>query len=283
MGGRYGAAMAEVVLVHGAFHELWGPARLAFRWAPPLLDGMWAAGLDLRAVGLEPMRERMAVAFWGDLFRPEPLPREQVLAAAAEGGGTEPGAGLAGVVDHLGESGSGALDAVGKALAAETQRRSMELLLTYFTDPAVRERVHGRVARHLGPETKVVIAHSMGTVIAYEALCAHPELQIARFVTLGSPLGTPGLVLDQLQPPPVDGRGVWPTCVEGWTNVAAEGDLATLAAPELAGVFGDRVRDEYVFNGRHPHDIEPYLTARETGAAVVEALGLPTRARSEDA
>ena len=122
-----------------------------------------------------------------------------------------------------------------------------------------------------------VVAHSMGTVIAYQVLCARPDLHVRQFVTLGSPLATPGLVLDRLDPAPVDGVGAWPACVEEWTNVAAENDLATLAAPRLSPVFGPGVRDEYVFNGRHPHDIEPYLTAAATGRAVARGLNLPAR------
>jgi hypothetical protein len=239
--------------------------RLGFRWAPPLLDGLWAAGIDISDVTLERVRQELTVAFWGDLFRPAPD-----AAAAGEGDALDTGQ----LVESLQTEGPGALDALAREMAGRTQQRSLELLGRYFTEPEVKAHVHHRVDRALGPDTKVVIAHSMGTVISYQVLCAREDLQIEHFITLGSPLGTPGLVLDQLDPPPVDGRGVWPGCVREWTNVAAENDLATLAAPRLAEVFGDRVTDEFVFNGRHPHDIEPYLTAAETGRAVAAGLGL---------
>ena len=62
--------MARIVLVHGAFHELWGPYRLLFRWTPPLLDGLEAAGIDLSDHTFKEVRDQVAVAFWGDLFRP---------------------------------------------------------------------------------------------------------------------------------------------------------------------------------------------------------------------
>ena len=32
--------MAKVVLVHGAFNELWGPNELEARWLPALRDGL---------------------------------------------------------------------------------------------------------------------------------------------------------------------------------------------------------------------------------------------------
>jgi pimeloyl-ACP methyl ester carboxylesterase len=262
--------MAEVVIVHGAFHEMWGPFRLGFRWAPPMMDGLWAAGVDVHAVSLEQMHRAVTVAFWGDLVRPTPRPASEVMAQLSG----DDDAGLAGLASRFESDGPKALDHIGRAMAAEANKRSTELLGQYFTDPDLRAAIHGRLERHLGPDTKVVVAHSMGTVIAYQVLCAHPELQVQQFITLGSPLGTPGLVLDRLDPPPVDGRGVWPASVTAWANVAAEGDLATMAAPALAPVFGEELRDSYVFNGRHPHDIEGYLTAAQTGAALADGLGV---------
>ena len=41
-----------------------------------------------------------------------------------------------------------------------------------------------------GPPTRVM-AHSLGTVMAYEALHAHPGLHVYLLVTLGSPLALP--------------------------------------------------------------------------------------------
>jgi hypothetical protein len=260
--------MARVVLVHGAFHELWGPYRLVFRWTPPLLDGLEAAGIDLSDHTFQEIREDIAVAFWGDLFRPAGDP------TAHDDGGDAPAAAPDQIIETLGGPGGDptGLDAIGAAISQGAHQRTLEALARYFTDPDLRDRVQERLHRHLGPETEVVVAHSMGTVIAYEVLAARDDLDIGMFVTLGSPLGAKGLIFDVLRPAPVDGMGVWPTCVRAWTNVAAERDLATMAAPQLAPVFGDRVADRFVYNGRHPHDIEPYLTARETGEAIAKGL-----------
>lgn len=266
--------MAEIVLVHGAFHELWGPTRLGMRWAPSLMDGMWAAGADVRDVPLDRIRTALAVAFWGDIFRPAPLPPDELAARLeqdGDGGGPLESVDLAEAAHAL--AGGGGLQGLSAAIARETQQRSLEQLGRYFLEPGTAERVHDRVHQVLGGDTRVVIAHSMGTVIAYQALRARDDLHIEQFVTLGSPLGTE-LVLGQLSPTPVDGPADWPACVAHWTNVAAEGDLATMGAPRLADHFGARVRDEYVFNGRHPHDIDPYLSAPETGRAVAQGLGL---------
>ncbi len=267
--------MAEIVLVHGAFHELWGPTRLGMRWAPSLMDGMWAAGVDVRGVPLDRIRTALRVAFWGDLFRPAPLAPDELVARLGEDDdGSMENVDLAEVAQAL--AGGGGLHGLAAAIARETQQRSMEQLGRYFLEPTTAERVHDRVHQVLGEDTRVVVAHSMGTVIAYEALRDRADLHVEQFITLGSPLGT-DLVLGQLFPTRGDGPAPWPAGVARWTNVAAEGDLATMGAPRLADHFGPDVRDEYVFNGRHPHDIEPYLTAAETGRAVARGLGLLSR------
>jgi hypothetical protein len=57
--------MARLVGVHGAFHELWGPAQLLARWRPALQDGVTLAGSSLPD-------DAVALAFYGDLFRHQP-------------------------------------------------------------------------------------------------------------------------------------------------------------------------------------------------------------------
>jgi len=57
--------MAPIVLVHGAFNELWGPNELKARWLPAVRDGLWHHGVDLDGTDVE-------VCFYGDLFRRHP-------------------------------------------------------------------------------------------------------------------------------------------------------------------------------------------------------------------
>jgi hypothetical protein len=59
----------------------------------------------------------------------------------------------------------------------------------YLTDDTIRRAATHRVEDAITNDTRVVVAHSLGTVVAYEALCAHPEWPVHTFVTLGSPLG----------------------------------------------------------------------------------------------
>lgn len=116
-----------------------------------------------------------------------------------------------------------------------------------------------------------MIAHSLGSVIAYRTLAEHPGLELPLFIRVGSPLGS-SKVFDTLTPAPVDGVGVWPGGVRRWVNIAAVGDKATTEVPRLADRFGPRVEDRLVNNGHRAHDPEPYLNNPVTGQAVVEVL-----------
>ncbi|MDH2429607.1 hypothetical protein [Sphaerisporangium sp. TRM90804] len=101
----------------------------------------------------------------------------------------------------------------------------------YFAGTAAAARVRSREAvadaiRRNRP--KVVIAHSLGSVVAYEALWAHPELSVDLLITLGSPLAMRGVVFERLQPLPVSGRGKCPRGVRRWVNIADKDDIAAI-------------------------------------------------------
>ena len=153
--------------------------------------------------------------------------------------------------------------------------RFIKQLHAYMDDDSIRREVQERVERAVGPDTAVLIGHSLGSVVAYEAACAHPDWNLV-LVTLGSPLGIRNLVFDRLRPPPEDGRGRFPACAAAWTNITDTGDVVALVK-ELAPLFGDGVKDLLVYNGSRAHDVSPYLTAAQTGHAI--AAGLARRAR----
>jgi alpha-beta hydrolase superfamily lysophospholipase len=127
------------------------------------------------------------------------------------------------------------------------------------------------MAEAVGAETRVVVAHSLGSVVAYESLCANPRWPVTDFVTVGSPLGLRSVIFDRLDPAPVDGVGVWPPGVRRWTNIADPGDVVALAGV-LANRFDDRVVDVPITNGARMHDLLRYLTAPSTGAAIARGL-----------
>jgi pimeloyl-ACP methyl ester carboxylesterase len=141
----------------------------------------------------------------------------------------------------------------------------------YFSEDGVRQAVQARILARVTADTRVLVAHSLGSVAAYETLCANPELPVTTLVTLGSPLGTPNLIFDRLIPTPLAGCGAWPAGLKHWTNIADTGDVVALEK-NLAPRFGNRVRDVLVYKGSHAHDCSRYLTAKETGLAIAQGL-----------
>jgi hypothetical protein len=137
------------------------------------------------------------------------------------------------------------------------------------TEPDLRAQMRARIEPLIGDETRVLVAHSLGTVLSYMALCHHSQWSIHTFVTLGSPLASP-MILGQLDPAPVAGKGVWPGSIQRWVNVRAVDDKA--AAVPLHTVYGDKVEDVLIDNGHRAHAPEPYLNSSATGAAIVAAL-----------
>ncbi|MBX6385218.1 MAG: hypothetical protein IRZ07_19985 [Microbispora sp.] len=102
-------------------------------------------------------------------------------------------------------------------------------------EPRVRARdAVADVVRRRRP--RVVVAHSLGSVVTYEALWAHPDLPVELLVTLGSPLGMRDVVFERLIPAPVRGRGARPPGVRRWINIADKDDIAAIPAV-LASCF----------------------------------------------
>ena len=244
--------MARIVIVHGAFNELWGPNELKARWLPAVRDGLWHHGLELADDDVE-------VCFYGDLFRRHPGSDEDRQLQQSR----------AGVADALSEMGGDAIDALGQAAGDATFERTVDLANQMMNEPELQDRLQERIEAEIGEDTRVLVAHSLGTVLSYNALAAHDDWAVHTFVTLGSPLAVP-VMFDSLKPPPVDGRGLWPGSVQRWVNVRAVGDKA--AGLSLAEKFGPRVEEVVIDNGNRAHAPEPYLNASPTGAAIAGAL-----------
>ncbi|TNC23958.1 hypothetical protein [Amycolatopsis alkalitolerans] len=104
-------------------------------------------------------------------------------------------------------------------------------LNAYLSDHDAREAVRRTVADAIARfEPDVVVAHSLGSVVAYESLCAHQDHDIGLLVTLGSPLAMPGVVADHLEP----GDHGRPPGVRRWINLADPDDIAAVPHGEAA-------------------------------------------------
>ncbi|MFJ8111386.1 hypothetical protein [Streptomyces sp. NPDC096132] len=132
-----------------------------------------------------------------------------------------------------------------------------------------RIRTEVRAVLHR-PGPRLVIAHSLGSVIAFDML-TRPDIGpgpdgLTTLVTCGSPLAWPtvrrSLGRDVLDLP----GGV------DWVNLHAAGDI--VAVTGLAGI-APAVRDEPVYNGRaEPHAAGHYLSQHKLADLIVKG-GIP--------
>lgn len=289
--------VARVVCVHGVGQQLKGEDALAGEWTLALRDGMRRSGC---AEARLPTTEEIRCVFYGDLFRPagrrlavgdpwltaaDATEFDQELLAAWWRGAADfdlrvvhpdsrtlartPG-GVQAALRAL--SGS----AFFAGLAERVMLFDLQQVRRYMTDPEVRRAVQDKVAAEVGEDTRVLVGHSLGSVVAYEALCANPGWPVRALVTLGSPLGIRNLIFDRLVPAPTardsgDLVGAWPGVARSWVNVADAGDVVALVK-DLRPLFGGGVACYLAHNGSHAHDVRPYLTATETGSAIAAGL-----------
>lgn len=137
-----------------------------------------------------------------------------------------------------------------------------------------RDKARDSVAEHIWErKPSIVLAHSLGSVLAYEALHACPDLEVDLLVTLGSPLAIRGTVFDRLQPTPVaaSGRAPRPPGVRRWVNFADPGDICSV--PRWLSRFFDLDDDfETAIGVFAYHKAVAYLACDKLGAVLREAL-----------
>jgi pimeloyl-ACP methyl ester carboxylesterase len=139
--------------------------------------------------------------------------------------------------------------------------------------PPLDVRVRERVLAAL-PEDQpvVVVAHSLGSVVAFEALHEYPR-SVRLLVTLGSPLATAAIVFDRVRPAPP----TTPPTVQRWLNfwdrddiVVARPRLERLVKANAAGVRA--VSDRVDSDGFWVHTATKYLAQALVAGPIAEAL-----------
>ncbi|GIH73825.1 hypothetical protein [Planobispora longispora] len=145
--------------------------------------------------------------------------------------------------------------------AAEFARFFAPEVAAYLTaDGEARAAARAAVAEVIRRNRpRVVIAHSLGSVVTYETLWANPDLEVELLITLGSPLGMRDVVFERLLPSPVNGWGQRPRQVRRWVNIADKDDIAAIPASLRACFTG--VDQEFMVNldWIDFHTVEKYL------------------------
>lgn len=114
----------------------------------------------------------------------------------------------------------------------------------------------------------VLVAHSLGSVVAYETLWAHQDHDIDLLVTLGSPLAMPGVVLPRLVPP-----ASRPPRVRRWLNIADVGDIVAIPRAGLRPDFDGVEADLSVVIGPWDfHTVGAYLRTPDVAKAILDTL-----------
>lgn len=294
---------SAVVLVHGIGESGSTGQQLAQLWLPAAQTGLRAAGAgdlaDQLTIG--PGRRGVEMAYYADVFAP--YESAHAMALATDPDLTEPVAQLTQQwLETAAERSSNpadretAEDALAFGATEESLWDRLRILsdalndlhffrpgvveAASFVDHALREAalysanaqvkaaVQQRVRAAIGPLTEIVVAHSLGSVAAYEVL---QEIdQPVALLTLGSPLGMSTVFYERLtvQPPHV------PPTVTAWTNLADPDDLIAThldLAPYFPGTQVTCVSHQ-VDNGLDPHDPVRYLQHAEAGRAIAAGV-----------
>ncbi len=199
------------------------------------------------------------------------------------------------VIDNL--SGLGHKSPLDKAISYLVAKKLQDLAFYYDPGQKICDRagMQDTAQRVLKNELKqillahhndeiLLLAHSMGSIIAYDVLRdlgqSNPGFKVKHFVTLGSPLGLP-YVQHRIKTER-NGDIRTPTVVTGqWTNIADHRDKVALDA-HLKDDFGPnasnvQVVDDLVYNSyrdatkaakENPHKIFGYLRAPEVSRLI---------------
>lgn len=303
--------MAEVVFIHGIGHQNSEESALCSEWAHAADIGLKAADYgQLPKLGdCDECSPRSAMAFYGKVFggrrqmgsgedsiadedlalelveawlirasarSPSPSVRKEAQIALqglqseelkAQGKGRM----LGWVINKVGRLPGFA--PFGMALATRFVVPSLNQVTSYLSDQETRGAVRQCALDKIDDRTKVIVGHSLGSIVAFEIAHLIPA-SIDLLLTIGSPLGIEALVFDRLEPRPPR----FPPNVRRWVNIADKEDYVA-AEPDLTPLFGDSVPKRSIFeggwtvnNGAEPHSASFYLAQKEIGRPLGDAI-----------
>lgn len=143
----------------------------------------------------------------------------------------------------------------------------------YLSNPHFIRAVHTRIHEQLhSTKPNILVAHSLGSVIAYNFLRLHPELNIRCFITMGSPLGF--RVIQMHLPQPIQR----PIAIQGdWINFYSHDDFLTAFPLQntpfnfYPAITNHQIRTPI----ERPHDIAGYLQHPKVIQAIVNMFKNP--------
>ena len=160
-------------------------------------------------------------------------------------------------------------------IAEELMLGGLRQVRRYLNDPTIRLAAQDSVDTVVTPDTRVLVGHSLGSVVSYEALHRYASApnwaNVRTFITLGSPLGIQNLIFHRLEPTPTQGNGTWPALIDTWVNISDDHDVVALQK-KLGTYFAGNLVDIAIDNEATAHSVIPYLTSPDTGKAIADGL-----------
>ncbi len=279
--------MAKILLVHGMSEEKRTHETVLAKMRRAVLGALKGAAPEGAAPRL--LEKDIALVYWGDLLRGAddiPAAREKSVSLDIQEWYTDYLRGMIRAIDRrvdynsLGNPTTGAAKAVHGFVyqTAQYMGNAPALQIEAEAGPSLYEQVQAKFHAALAPDTRMVIGHSLGSVIAYEGMCTAERGHAVRtLLTMGSPIGTPRLIYDRLRPPLQRGRRPWPG-VHRWINVTAAQDWRTAPVPRITDLFAGGVEDHVVSHGSSgfpgwAHSFKKYCSHRVVREALLEAVG----------
>jgi len=152
------------------------------------------------------------------------------------------------------------------------QRAKPDLLQVarYLTNHDIRAQIQARVQGLIADDTRLVIAHSLGSIVGWES-CQRNANKLPMLITIGSPLGLDTVVYPRLRPSPP----TFPLLTHRWVNVAHLDDIVAVE-PHLAPLFPSQdsrsVEDHTPRSRNDHHNAATYLEQPVVGRTVSEIL-----------
>lgn len=279
--------MALLIGIHGIAQQQLGRHQLQAPWRQALADGLE------RAIGHPTAEPPLDIAYYGDIFLDPPRKNErkavadplELLDEISEDELLDLTAAVADAVPHEDLAAAAAESPKGYtrvplplqiALRALDRRfgpsegilyiGELRQVRRYLCCPAIKAAVDARLAAAITPECRILIGHSLGSVIAFEYLRQHTDHRISLLLTVGSPLGL-RLVRTRMPDPIADAGQAAPGNASIWVNLRDPRDPITCAGDLRQ--WWPKVYDVEVNNGSDSHRAERYLSKKQAGEAIL--------------
>jgi hypothetical protein len=146
----------------------------------------------------------------------------------------------------------------------------VEQVDAYLTNIHARKAVDDEVGPELKGSPRVIVSHSLGTIVSYRLLTElGVECEVPLFVTVGSPLGI-DLVREYLKPPRLN----VPPGVRKWVNGADKRDYVALYPALDKDSFCEGIENltDIANRQQDPRSILDYLTDPRIAERIAQAL-----------